>query len=80
MDQYKRQIRKLKRVVKQAGNKKRRAKLKRDLRDNPHEAHLSEPTVGKLSSETLNGLISQIGFKSWMTFPVSSAARSRIDL
>jgi hypothetical protein len=52
----KRQIRKLKRDVKQAGNKKRRHKLKRELRDNPEEAHLSEPSVGKASSETLNGL------------------------
>jgi hypothetical protein len=56
MDRDKRQLRKLKRVVKQAGNKKRRARLKRDLRDNPHEAHLSEPSIGKASSETLNGL------------------------
>jgi hypothetical protein len=56
MDREKRQLRKLKRDVKQAGNKKRRQKLKRDLRDNPHEAHLTEPSVGKLSSETLNGL------------------------
>jgi hypothetical protein len=46
----------LKRDVKKAGNKKRRAQLKRDLRDNPAEAHWSEPTVGKLSSESLNGL------------------------
>jgi hypothetical protein len=52
----KRQLRKLKRDVKQAGNKKRRQKLKRDLRDNPEEAHLSEPSVGSMSSETLNGL------------------------
>jgi hypothetical protein len=56
MDREKRQLRKLKRDIKQAGNKKRRQKLKRELRDNPHDAHLSEPTVGKLSSETLNGL------------------------
>jgi hypothetical protein len=56
MDREKRQLRKLKRDIKQAGNKKRRQKLKRDLRDNPHEAHWSEPTVGKLASETLNGL------------------------
>ena len=56
MDQEKRQVRKLKREIKQAGNRKRRAKLKRDLRDNPQEAHLTEPSVGKASSETLNGL------------------------
>ena len=56
MERDKRQQRKLKREIKQAGNKKRRAKLKRDLRDNPEEAHLSEPTVGGAGSETLNGL------------------------
>jgi len=56
MDHEKRQLRKLKRDIKRAGNKKRRQKLKRDLRDNPHDAHLNEPTVGKSSSETLNGL------------------------
>ena len=56
MDRDKRQMRKLKRVVKSAGNKKRRRQLQRDLRDNPEEAHWSEPTVGKASSETLNGL------------------------
>jgi hypothetical protein len=56
MERDKRQMRKLKRDVKKAGNKKRRAKLKRDLRDNPTEAHLAEPTVGGASSQTLNGL------------------------
>lgn len=49
-------MRTLKRTVKKAGNKKRRRQLKEDLRDNPEEAHWSEPTVGNLSSETLNGL------------------------
>jgi hypothetical protein len=56
MDLDKRQIRKLKRDIKHAGNKKRRAKLKRDLRDNPLDAHLSEPSVGGAASATLNGL------------------------
>ncbi|MBM3996527.1 MAG: hypothetical protein FJ303_20600 [Planctomycetes bacterium] len=56
MDRDKRRTRKLKRDVKKAGNKKRRQSLKRDLRDNPEEAHWSEPTVGKASSATLNGL------------------------
>ena len=56
MDREKRQQRKLKREIKQAGNKKRRSKLKRDLRDNPLEAHLAEPSVGGASSATLNGL------------------------
>ena len=52
----KRQIRKLKRDIKKAGNKKRRQRLKSDLRDNPTEAHWSEESVGKSRSETLNGL------------------------
>ena len=56
MKDDKRQMRKLKRDIKQAGNKKRRQQLKRDLRDNPEEAHWSEPTVGKDSSEALNGM------------------------
>jgi len=56
MQQDKRQQRKLKREIKQAGNKKRRLELKNDLRDNPEEAHWSEPTVGKKISEALNGL------------------------
>jgi hypothetical protein len=56
MQQDKRHLRKLKRDIKQAGNKKRRLQLKNDLRENPDEAHWSEPTVGRQSSETLNGL------------------------
>ena len=56
MDREKRQQRKLKREIKQAGNKKRRSGLKRDLRDNPQEAHLTEPSVGGASSQTFNGL------------------------
>jgi hypothetical protein len=56
MQQDKRQQRKLKREIKQAGNKKRRLQLKNDLRDNPEEAHWNEPSVGKQSSELLNGL------------------------
>lgn len=56
MDPDKRQMRKLKRSVKKAGARKRRGRLKRDLRDNPLEAHLSEIRYGRNSSETLNGL------------------------
>lgn len=56
MDKDKRQLRKLKRTIKKAGGKKRRAQLKRDLAANPDEAHWSEPTFGNASSETLNGL------------------------
>jgi hypothetical protein len=56
MDRDKRQMRKLKRSVKKAGNKKRRRQLKDDLRENPDEAHWTEPEVGNLSSQSLNGL------------------------
>jgi hypothetical protein len=56
MDRDKRQQRKLKREIKKSGNKKRRRQLKADLRDNPAEAHWSEPTVGRQSSAGLNGL------------------------
>jgi hypothetical protein len=56
MDQDKRFYRKLKRDVKRAGNKRRRQHLKRDLANNPEEAHQSEFDFGQNSSETLNGL------------------------
>jgi hypothetical protein len=38
MDQEKRQLRKLKREVKRAGNRRRRQHLKRELRDRPGDA------------------------------------------
>ncbi len=56
MDPDKRRMRKLKKTVKKVGAKKRRGRLKRDLRDNPAEAHLSEIRYGRNSSETLNGM------------------------
>ncbi len=56
MDKDKRQLRKLKRVVKKAGGKKRRQQLKRDLADHPDEAQWSESTFGNARSQTLNGL------------------------
>lgn len=56
MDQDKRRMRKLKRDVKRAGNKRRRAHLKRELRDNPDEAPHSEFDFGDTTSATLNGL------------------------
>jgi hypothetical protein len=56
MDQDKKRTRKLKREIKRAGNKKRRAKLKRDLADNPAEAHWSEADLGREQSANLNGL------------------------
>lgn len=56
MPQDKRTARKIKRSIKKAGQKRLRQQLKCDLRDNPHDAHLTEPTFGNASSETLNGL------------------------
>lgn len=56
MDREKRELREHKREVKRRGNKHRRQKLKRDLRDNPEEAHLSLPSFGRHSSEVLNGV------------------------
>jgi hypothetical protein len=56
MDQDKRRMRKLKRDVKRAGNKRRRAHLKRELRDNPDEAPYSEFNFGDTTSATLNGV------------------------
>ena len=51
----KRDLRKLKREIKQAGNRKRRRALQRDLRDNPAEAAHSEFDFGSNSSANLNG-------------------------
>jgi len=56
LDQDKRHFRKLKRDVKRAGNKRRRAFLKRELVDNPEEAPFSEFDFGETSSETMNGM------------------------
>ena len=56
MDPDKRQLRKLKRDIKRAGNKRRRQHLKRELADNPEEAPFSEFDFGSDSSATLNRL------------------------
>jgi hypothetical protein len=56
MDREKRQLRKLKRDLKRAGNKSRRRHLKRELAENPEEAPHSEYDFGRKTSETLNGL------------------------
>jgi len=54
-EQQKRELRKLKREIKKAGGRKRRSKLKRDLRENPEEAPFSTIRYGKNSSRKLNG-------------------------
>ena len=56
MDQDKRRMRQLKRDIKRAGKKHRRRELKRDLADNPEEAHWTEPSFGRHSSEGFNGM------------------------
>ena len=55
MDQDKRRQRELKREIKQAGNRKRRRALSRDLQVNPDEAAHAEFDYGRDSSEPLNG-------------------------
>jgi hypothetical protein len=52
----KRELRERKREIKRKGNKHRRQKLKRDLREHPEEAHLARPSVGRHRSADLNGL------------------------
>ncbi len=56
MDQDKRFLRKLKRDVKRAGNKRRRQFLKRQLLENPEEAPYVEFEFGGDSSASLNAL------------------------
>ena len=55
MDKDKRFYRKLKRDIKQAGNKRRRHFLKRELADNPEEAPHTEFRFGRDSSAAFNG-------------------------
>ena len=52
----KRRQRQLKRDLKQAGNRRRRRFLQRNLRDNPEEAAGAEFDFGRDSSTGLNGL------------------------
>ena len=56
MDRDKRQLRKLKRDIKKAGNRKRRQHLKRDLVRNPEGAAEAEFDYGHDSSAPLNGI------------------------
>ncbi len=58
MDQdRKRELRQLKREIKQAGNQRVRRQLKRALAENPEDApHATEPDYGRFRSEPLNGL------------------------
>ena len=56
MDPQKKQLRKLKRDVKRAGSKHRRRDLKKQLTDNPEEAHEAEENLGRHRSESMNQL------------------------
>jgi hypothetical protein len=56
MDQDKRRQRQLKRQLKQAGNRRRRRSLQRDLADHPEDAHQSEEQLGRYQSRDLNGI------------------------
>jgi hypothetical protein len=55
MDQEKRQFRQMKRDIKQAGNRKRRHRLQRELTRNPEEAAYSDADVGRYRTADLNG-------------------------
>jgi hypothetical protein len=46
----------LKRCIKKRGGKQRRAHLKKQLTDNPEEAHMDEFDFGEYGSEKFNGM------------------------
>ncbi len=52
----KRELRQLKREIKRAGVKRRRRQLKRDLVEDPEEAHRSLESFGRYRSSEFNGL------------------------
>jgi hypothetical protein len=56
MDPDKRKLRQLKKAIKRSGNKSRRQSLKRELAENPEEAHRSEYDFGRDSSTGLNAM------------------------
>ena len=56
MDPDKRQLRKLKRVIKRIGGKRRRQQFRRELADNPEDAPHSTFDFGDTSSASMNGL------------------------
>ncbi len=55
-DPDKRQLRKLKRIIKRAGSKHRRRDLKRQLASNPEGASEVDEDLGRNRSEGFNGL------------------------
>lgn len=52
----KRALREEKRAIKNRGNKRRRQQLKRQLQQNPEEAHVDEFHFGRHASARLNGI------------------------
>jgi hypothetical protein len=56
MDPDKRLLRKLKRVIKRAGSKRRRQQFRRDLADTPEDAPYSTFDFGDTSSAGMNGM------------------------
>jgi hypothetical protein len=52
----KRKLRELKRAIKRKGNKHRRHTLKRQLQQDPQEAHLAEEDLGGSESRDMNRL------------------------
>lgn len=55
-DPQKRQLRKLKKVLKRSGSKHRRRDLKKQLAENPEGAAEAEENLGRHRSDTLNQL------------------------
>ena len=52
----KRKLRQLKKAIKRKGNKHRRNVLKRQLRQDPDDAHLAEEDLGGSQSHNLNAM------------------------
>ncbi len=55
-DPDKRELRKLKRVIKRAGSRHRRRDLKRQLAESPDEAAHAEENFGRNESSGMNGI------------------------
>jgi len=56
MEPDKRELRKLKRIIKRAGSKHRRREFKRQISENPEEAAFMDENFGRNSSAAMNGL------------------------
>jgi hypothetical protein len=56
MSRDKRRIRKIKKDFKRLGNKHNRRKMKRQLEENPDDAHLTDHDLGAWRSESFNGM------------------------